>query len=1109
VIFFQIQAAYNLDYVSDLISFIYSRDNFYCIVVDKHRAAMTSALQMRLTNFDNIEIVDDCYVTWGGVSQVNSMLRGMSYMLGLGDRYRYYINLSDSDLPLWTSDRMKQFLADAEARSRLGFIAHWRPAVDFDSLTISDRTGVSEFSHRPDIVMSVDNSVADYFRDFAQSPIIAAALRPVLVCSEQPAVKTLQIRPLMPFEKTVRAQFFAQNPIYIGRQWLILHASLIRWILSNPAFITFYQTFATTFIPDEMLFQTFLLNGVKDHALISSDNYRFRGGEPTNVSDADISELAACQAAFARKLDIARSKQLLENARSLFEAEIREFSRTQSGTAPARTDRPRDDSPMPPVSRAAASPNSNIVAGQDRSRSDAMWLTRLADKYGTDKGTVHFFRHRYTLLYDLLFAPLRQSEITFVEIGLALGGPETAEGRVERRVDPPSIRMWLEYFSRATIVGYDITDFSHFEHPRFRFVRGDLGNEADYERLRAAASSFDIIVDDASHASPHQQLAFRNLFGHLAPGGIYVIEDLHWQSPVYEDQQRKVPKTAEFFITYFERGLYIENEILTREFMASIEDQVEVFSYFSDFGGASPDTKLAVLRKRGGGPPPTTSIAAVIQETAAGGSANCSTATGSCRSFDLFDTLLSRRCVTAGRIFEEVQRLCGIADFVRHRYDAERLCFEAGDYTLDSIYENLARALGLSEANANRIKSIELRIEAANFIPIRQHCAEFSEGDVVVSDMYLPRGFIEKTLERVCGIRTVPLYLSSHGKRSGRVWQEIRRRHHVQQHTGDDPITDEASARSAGLQTRLTTVAHRTAHETQLADLHFVALSEWIREVRLATWNADPLLRRAQLAQIEVNLPLLFFATAHLLQMAKARGWERILFSGRDCYLWEHLYHHINQAAPGGPPAFYFHSSRPVRARPSAGYLEYFNSLRNGAASVVADLCGTGWSLSRLIEQAGGPRTEIFLLHHLDVPSLLSAYERWGATSGTVPIHSMLHRPADRRDNDVVEDLNRAPYRLLKDVQGTGSGFRPVFTGQSYQGLAADLFDVHQETFFFACRKLRHVPDAELRAMIERPVREVFLLIYGGLRDLLDDLDPLFAVKRDEEPLIWSAFEHG
>jgi len=53
-------------------------------------------------------------------------------------------------------------------------------------------------------------------------------------------------------------------------------------------------------------------------------------------------------------------------------------------------------------------------------------------------------------------------------------------------------------------------------------------------RIAAIFSGFDIIIDDGSHASWHQQLTLRTLFPRLEKGGLYIIEDLHYQPPGIE-----------------------------------------------------------------------------------------------------------------------------------------------------------------------------------------------------------------------------------------------------------------------------------------------------------------------------------------------------------------------------------------------------------------------------------------------------------------------------------------------------------------------------------------------------------------------------------------------
>ena len=45
-------------------------------------------------------------------------------------------------------------------------------------------------------------------------------------------------------------------------------------------------------------------------------------------------------------------------------------------------------------------------------------LTRLANRYSSDKGTAYNCAHGYTRVYQALLAPLRESPLRMLEIGL-------------------------------------------------------------------------------------------------------------------------------------------------------------------------------------------------------------------------------------------------------------------------------------------------------------------------------------------------------------------------------------------------------------------------------------------------------------------------------------------------------------------------------------------------------------------------------------------------------------------------------------------------------------------------------------------------------------------
>jgi hypothetical protein len=170
-------------------------------------------------------------------------------------------------------------------------------------------------------------------------------------------------------------------------------------------------------------------------------------------------------------------------------------------------------------------------------------LTELANKHQSDKGTSFGEAHGYTHAYEQLFAPLRHKRIRLLEIGLRYD-PYYYE--VDHSTSP-SLEMWLEYFPNAEIFGFDIKDFSGLRKDRVTILRGDQGNPADLQRLAAEAGPLDVIIDDGSHASYHQQLTFVHLFPCLRPSGMYIIEDLHFQPPRLEGMLPSVPKTRDVF----------------------------------------------------------------------------------------------------------------------------------------------------------------------------------------------------------------------------------------------------------------------------------------------------------------------------------------------------------------------------------------------------------------------------------------------------------------------------------------------------------------------------------------------------------------------------------
>jgi hypothetical protein len=205
-------------------------------------------------------------------------------------------------------------------------------------------------------------------------------------------------------------------------------------------------------------------------------------------------------------------------------------------------------------------------------------LTQIANEAGTDKGTVHGDAQGYTLIYEMLFEPMRDHALNLLEIGLAIGGPEHGMPASREVADAPSVRMWRGYFPHAKIFGVDISDFSAFETDWFRFRRADCGDREQLDEVVAELSgsgvTLDVIVDDASHASFHQQLTMLKFFPLLKPGGFYVIEDLHWQPKSCEGRLPKVPKTSKLLANLLEMGRFVNTGSISEESWQSVARRI-------------------------------------------------------------------------------------------------------------------------------------------------------------------------------------------------------------------------------------------------------------------------------------------------------------------------------------------------------------------------------------------------------------------------------------------------------------------------------------------------------------------------------------------------------
>ncbi len=170
-------------------------------------------------------------------------------------------------------------------------------------------------------------------------------------------------------------------------------------------------------------------------------------------------------------------------------------------------------------------------------------LNELGLKHGTDKSTAsksgESSGHDYLRIYEKFFEPYRDTAVRVLEVGV-LGGS--------------SLRTWEEYFPNATIYGLDIKPAS-VKHSAGR-VDVRIMDQSDVPALEAFAEEagpFDIVIEDGSHIWSHQIIGMKTLMRYVAPGGVYVVEDLQTSYVARYATPGGGPTAVEFLMQACER----------------------------------------------------------------------------------------------------------------------------------------------------------------------------------------------------------------------------------------------------------------------------------------------------------------------------------------------------------------------------------------------------------------------------------------------------------------------------------------------------------------------------------------------------------------------------
>ena len=441
-------------------------------------------------------------------------------------------------------------------------------------------------------------------------------------------------------------------------------------------------------------------------------------------------------------------------------------------------------------------------------------------------------------------------------------------------------------------------------------------------------------------------------------------------------------------------------------------------------------------------------------------------------SFDIFDTIIGRRCGTPLRMFEEVERATGHLGFVQARIAAEQAVCKNETYSLSDIYDELARYQGLSKITRDRLEYAELLVDTRNAFLIPENYSRVKDGDILVSDMYLSEAQIRRMLTAAGFKKNVTLYVTNRGKWTNKIWNKLKVEHSIELHVGDNERSDVIAPRQHGIRAEHFKGADLSSMEREWLQLLPEELVYHMRYGRLACpYEKGSAEAYFWSMQCGMNFPLLYASCQLLRRFVKETYSKKVLFATRDCRTMRQLFQALNP----GMAAYDFWTSRAALAKGSEGYVKYANEYYTDDA-VLVEIDATVNSLLTCLPKLADHLHNLFVVVHLDqlkhAPKDLSDL-RFKA------VHTQSLSP--EWAYWVLERMNKDSIcRVIDVVDG-----KPVYDDDYREG---DMFDdyLFDERLIRPCHQamgclLKGLPTIELEQPVE-VVKAALVLMSGQWR---------------------------
>lgn len=451
-------------------------------------------------------------------------------------------------------------------------------------------------------------------------------------------------------------------------------------------------------------------------------------------------------------------------------------------------------------------------------------------------------------------------------------------------------------------------------------------------------------------------------------------------------------------------------------------------------------------------------------------------------TFDVFDTLITRKTATPEGIFALIQKKLqkneehlGFSDYIKNnfyhlRINAEILARhtycavgEAEDVTLEQIYEAMSMTGSLAEEEVQKLISLEKETEYENVIGIYVNINKINqliasgEHVVLISDMYLDKQTIKEMLVKVDLIfENINLYVSSEYKKSkwsGNLYKIVKANEEAEYqnwiHYGDNKISDIKSAEKLGIKTELFKFeafmeCEEKFIENNNEDIFIQLTIGSARNVRLKEKLIGPAAIGASVGAV-----ILFPYVWWILQESLRKGIKRLYFIARDGFVLKEIADIIIEKHKYNIKTHYIYGSRLAWRIPS------FSERNNDLYKLMR------WSYASKIKDIKA-LAEFFEIPVEDLRSFLPENLKNKDIKLTEPFVAVLMKKLN--DNDEFKKYFKEAHKekrklvvqyLKQEIDTTDDNFAFVdlagggFTQGCMADLMGDFYDKKIRNFFF------------------------------------------------------------